>query len=73
MSVPPLNTGEIDANKALGLHPQFWETAYVIPDVITADWLSNMLPNWRSVGQEIVNIAAAAVRTAETGEALQAS
>lgn len=65
----PLNTGEIDANKDLGLHPQFWETAHVIPDVMTVDWLANMFPHWRAVGQEIVNIAAAAARTAETGEA----
>lgn len=58
MNLPPLTPQEIEANKALGINPMFWETARPIPAVFTADWLTEMFPSWRAVGQEIVNLAA---------------
>jgi len=58
MILSSLTPQEIEDNKRLGLHSSFWETARPIPTVITSDWLDQIFPSWRAVGQEIVNTVA---------------
>ena len=55
MNVPNLTPEQVEANKALGIHPKYWETAIEIPESFTAEWLDAVFPTWRAVGQEIID------------------
>lgn len=69
--MPKLTPEEIQANKDLGLHEMFWETAIVIPENPTPEWMTEHFPSWREVGQRLAKRLH--MQIFETGESEAAS
>lgn len=47
-----LTPEQVEANKCLGLHPMFWETAIELPANPTPESMDALFPAWRVVAQK---------------------
>jgi hypothetical protein len=53
-----LSPDQIEANKALGLHPSFVEAAFTLPAEITPEYLDETFPAWRAAGKDMAHAIA---------------